>query len=86
MRTIPTLISGGEQNLLYINEPNLYKVIFQSRKESGRTFYRLGSRRGSSINPQAWQLQQAYDHRKKAVCIFGIGTGTVFKMGESKYC
>lgn len=38
VRTIPTLISGGEQNLLYINEPNLYKVIFQSRKESAEHF------------------------------------------------
>ena len=38
VRTIPTLISGGEQNLLYINEPNLYKVIFQSRKESAERF------------------------------------------------
>lgn len=38
VRIIPTLTSGGEQNLLYINEPNLYKVIFQSRKESAERF------------------------------------------------
>ena len=38
VRTIPTLTSGGEQNLLYINEPNLAKVIFQSRKESAERF------------------------------------------------
>lgn len=38
VRIIPTLISGGRQNLLYINEPNLYKVIFQSRKESAERF------------------------------------------------
>lgn len=38
VHTIPTLTSGGEQNLLYINEPNLYKVIFQSRKESAERF------------------------------------------------
>ena len=38
VRTIPTLTSGGEQNLLYINEPNLYKAIFQSRKESAEHF------------------------------------------------
>ena len=38
VRTIPTLTSGGEQNLLYINEPNLYKSIFQSRKESAERF------------------------------------------------
>lgn len=35
---IPTLTSGGMQNLLYINEPNLYKTIFQSRKESAERF------------------------------------------------
>lgn len=38
VRTIPTLTSGGEQNLLYINEPNLYRAIFQSRKESAERF------------------------------------------------
>lgn len=38
VRTIPTLTSGGEQSLLYINEPNLYKAIFQSRKESAERF------------------------------------------------
>lgn len=38
VHTIPTLTSGGEQNLLYINEPNLYKTIFQSRKESAERF------------------------------------------------
>lgn len=38
VRIIPTLTSGGEQNLLYINEPNLYKAIFQSRKESAERF------------------------------------------------
>lgn len=38
VRTIPTLTSGGEQNLLYISEPNLYKAIFQSRKESAERF------------------------------------------------
>lgn len=38
VNTIPTLTSGGEQKLLYINESNLYKVIFQSRKESAERF------------------------------------------------
>lgn len=38
MNTIPTLTKGGTQNLLYINEPNLYKTIFQSRKESAERF------------------------------------------------
>ncbi len=36
--TIPTLTKGGEQNVLYINESNLYKVIFQSRKEEAEQF------------------------------------------------
>lgn len=27
--SIPTLTAGGEQKLLYINESNLYKTIFQ---------------------------------------------------------
>ena len=38
VRSIPTLTKGGEQKLLYINEPNLYKTIFQSRKESAERF------------------------------------------------
>ena len=33
-----TLTKGGKQNLLYINESNLYKTIFQSRKESAERF------------------------------------------------
>lgn len=36
--SIPTLTPGGEQKLLYINESNLYKTIFQSRKESAERF------------------------------------------------
>ena len=38
VRSIPTLTKGGEQKLLYINEPNLYKTIFQSSKESAERF------------------------------------------------
>ena len=38
VNTIPTLTTGGEQKLLYINESNLYKTIFQSRKESAERF------------------------------------------------
>ena len=30
--------SGGVQNLLYVNEPNLYRLIFQSRKEEAQAF------------------------------------------------
>lgn len=38
VNSIPTLTAGGEQKLLYINESNLYKTIFQSRKESAEKF------------------------------------------------
>lgn len=38
VNTIPTLTAGGIQNLLYINESNLYKTIFQSRKDSAEKF------------------------------------------------
>lgn len=38
VRSIPTLTNGGVQNLLYIDESNLYKTIFQSRKESAEKF------------------------------------------------
>lgn len=38
VNTIPTLTQGGTQNLLYVNESNLYKTIFQSRKESAERF------------------------------------------------
>ena len=38
VNTIPTLTAGGEQKLLYISESNLYKTIFQSRKESAERF------------------------------------------------
>lgn len=38
VNSIPTLTNRGIQNLLYINEANLYKTIFQSRKESAERF------------------------------------------------
>lgn len=38
VNSIPTLTSGGKQTLLYINESNLYKAIFQSRKEEAERF------------------------------------------------
>lgn len=38
VRKIPTLTAGGEQKLLYVNESNLYKTIFQSRKEATERF------------------------------------------------
>lgn len=38
VNTIPTLTPGGTQELLYINESNLYKAIFQSRKECAERF------------------------------------------------
>lgn len=36
--SIDTLTKGGSQHLLYIDESNLYKTIFQSRKESAERF------------------------------------------------
>ena len=36
--TIHTPTNGGMQNLTFINESNLYKTIFQSRKESAERF------------------------------------------------
>lgn len=38
INSIDTLTKGGIQHLLYVNEPNLYKTIFQSRKESADRF------------------------------------------------
>lgn len=38
INTIYTLTKGGNQKLLYIDEANLYKTIFQSRKESAERF------------------------------------------------
>lgn len=38
VNSIPTLTAGGTQQMLYINESNLYKAIFQSRKESAERF------------------------------------------------
>lgn len=36
--TIPTLTKGGKQSLIFVNEPNLYKTIFQSRKPEAERF------------------------------------------------
>lgn len=38
INSIDTLTKGGNQKLLYTNESNLYKTIFQSRKESAERF------------------------------------------------
>lgn len=38
INSIDTLTKGGNQKLIYINESNLYKTIFQSRKESAERF------------------------------------------------
>lgn len=38
VHSMNTLTKGGNQKLLYINESNLYKTIFQSRKESAERF------------------------------------------------
>lgn len=36
--SIYTPTKGGNQQLLYINEPNLYRCIFQSRKKEAEQF------------------------------------------------
>ena len=36
--TNDTLTNGGMQTMLYINESNLYKLIFQSRKAEAEKF------------------------------------------------
>lgn len=36
--SINTPTNGGEQSLLFVNEPNLYKCIFQSRKKEAEQF------------------------------------------------
>jgi len=33
-----TLTDGGKQELLFINEPNLYRVIFRSNKQEAKNF------------------------------------------------
>ena len=34
----PTLTQGGEQQMKFINEPNLYRIIFRSNRPDARTF------------------------------------------------
>lgn len=38
IRSVDTLTAGGIQELNFINEPNLYRCIFQSRKENATAF------------------------------------------------
>ena len=38
IRNMDTLTAGGNQKLIYVNEANLYKTIFQSRKASAERF------------------------------------------------
>lgn len=38
VRTMDTLTAGGKQGLTFVDEANLYKTIFQSRKESAERF------------------------------------------------
>lgn len=59
VNSIPTLTSGGTQNLLYVNESNLYKAIFQSRKESAERFTEWVT---SEVLPSIRQTGQ-YQHR-----------------------
>jgi prophage antirepressor-like protein len=38
VHTMQTPTQGGAQDIIYINEPNLYRLIFKSRKENARRF------------------------------------------------
>lgn len=38
VHSIDTPTNGGNQKLNYVSEPNLYRVIFQSRKEEAKKF------------------------------------------------
>lgn len=38
VHTIHTLTAGGTQELLFVNESNFYKTVFQSRKENAERF------------------------------------------------
>ena len=37
-RFAPTLTNGGKQNITFINEPNLYRLIFRSNKPQAQAF------------------------------------------------
>lgn len=36
--TIPTLTNGGKQDMIFVDEPNFYKAVFQSRKPEAEAF------------------------------------------------
>lgn len=38
VHSVTTLTTGGKQEIIYISEPNLYRLIFQSRKEEAKLF------------------------------------------------
>lgn len=38
VHTVQALTNGGYQDVLFINEPNLYRLIFKSRKENAKAF------------------------------------------------
>lgn len=38
VRKIYTLTQGGEQQVIFVNEPNLYRVIFRSNKPEAKAF------------------------------------------------
>lgn len=40
--SVYTLTEGGRQNLTFIDEPNLYRCIFQSRKKEKRKRSKIG--------------------------------------------
>lgn len=38
VHTVTTLTKGGSQDIIFIDEPNLYRLIFKSRKEIAKKF------------------------------------------------
>jgi len=38
VHTVHTPTKGGDQSIIYISEPNLYRLIFKSRKENAKAF------------------------------------------------
>lgn len=64
--TTYTLTTGGKQKMLFINEPNLYKCIFQVKKEGGAGIPRLGILLCYSQNSQDRRLWKANVYRRNA--------------------
>lgn len=60
--TIALPTKSGTQNMLIINEGNLYRAIFQSKKPEAEAFTDLGNRGNSSGAQKEWEL---YSQKQK---------------------